>query len=75
MPEFSKNLINIKGNSSSFGFAIKESSFEEANKTVIIIIPLPVLFTFSFVWQRLSEKLDNLKFEICFYLGMSQQSK
>ena len=31
MPEFSKNLINIKGNSSSFGFAIQELSCEEAN--------------------------------------------
>ena len=71
----SKNLINIKGNSSSFGFVIKELSFEEANKTVIIIIPLRVLFTFSFVLQRLSEKPDNLKFEICFYLEISQQSK
>ena len=73
--ELLKNLLKIKGNSSSFGFAIQELPSEEANGTVILIIPLSVLYTFSFVLQRLGEKCENLKFKICFYLKMSQQSK
>ena len=75
MPEFSKNLINIMDNSSSFGFAIQELLSEEANSTVILIIPLSVLFALYFVPQRLGEKCENLRFEICFYIEMSQQSK
>ena len=38
-----KEPRNIKGNSSS----------EEANQTVVLIIPLSVLFTLPFVLQRL----------------------
>ena len=56
--------MNIKGNSSSFGFAVQELPSEEANETVILIIPLSVLFTLSFVVQRLREKFENLKTEI-----------
>ena len=44
LEEFSKKLLNIKGNSSSYGFAIQELSFEEANETIIFIIPLSFLF-------------------------------
>ena len=60
--EFSKNLLKIKVNSSSFGFAIQELPSEEAISTVLLTIPLCIVFTLHFVPQRLSKKFKNLKF-------------
>ena len=44
--ELSKNL-KIKGNSSSFGFAIQELLSEEVTKTIVLTILLCILFYFA----------------------------
>ena len=66
--EFSKNLLNIKGNSSGFGFAIQELPSEEA----IYFLRLLSLFFFTlhFVPKRLSKKLEIFKF----YLNLEVNS-
>ena len=55
-----------------FSFILKSSS-----DYIIIFFSLFLssFYFVSFVPQRLSEKSENLKFEIWFYLEMSQQSK
>ena len=50
--KFSKNLLKIKGNSSSFGFAIEEFPSDEAIETIIFIIPLCILLYFALHYTK-----------------------